>query len=52
VREIEETPKYRLAAEGLMPKVRAENGPGKSVQVLENLVKDWKGGSKPSSSAA
>jgi vancomycin aglycone glucosyltransferase len=43
VQEIEESPKYRLAAEGLMPKVRAENGPQKSVEVLEELVRDWKG---------
>jgi vancomycin aglycone glucosyltransferase len=43
VQEIEETPKYRLAAEGLMPKVRAEDGPRKSVEVLEELVKNWKG---------
>lgn len=43
VREIEETPKYRLAAEGLMPKVRAEDGPRKSVEVLEELVRNWRG---------
>ena len=43
VQKIEESPSYRLAAEGLMPKVRAEDGPGKSVQVLVDLVKNWKG---------
>jgi hypothetical protein len=43
VQTIEESPSYRLAAEGLMPKVRAEEGPKKSVEVLEDLVKNWKG---------
>lgn len=43
VKEIEESPAYRLAADGLAPKVRAENGPLKSVEVLEELVRDWKG---------
>jgi O-mycaminosyltylonolide 6-deoxyallosyltransferase len=43
VREIEENPRYALAAEGLMPKVRAENGPAQAVEVLEKFVAEWKG---------
>lgn len=43
VQEIEEVPAFRLAAEGLMPKVRAEDGPQKSVEVLEEFVKNWRG---------
>ena len=47
VREIEENQRYTLAAEGLMPKVRAENGPAESVAVLEKMVKEWKGWPSP-----
>jgi UDP:flavonoid glycosyltransferase YjiC (YdhE family) len=47
VREIEENPRYALAAEGLMPKVRAENGPLEAVQVLEKFVAEWKGWPQP-----
>ncbi len=43
VRELEESPKYKLAAEGLMPRVRGEDGPARSVVVLEEFVKSWKG---------
>jgi vancomycin aglycone glucosyltransferase len=43
VRKIEESPSYKLAAEGLMPKVRAEDGPRESVELLERFVRDWKG---------
>jgi vancomycin aglycone glucosyltransferase len=44
VREIEENPRYTLAAEGLMPKVRAEDGPAQAVAVLEKFVAEWKAG--------
>ncbi len=43
VKEIEESPAFKLAAEGLMPKVRAEDGPKQSVLVLEDFVAKWRG---------
>jgi len=43
VKQIEENPRFALAAEGLMPKVRAEDGPSESVHALEKLVNEWDG---------